>query len=187
MFSKFGLTQNKGVLVARVMKNGPADKAGIRQGDIILKFKDCDIYTVEDLINIINQTQIDTKVKAQIYRNGKIKNIEVLITERKDTAELQRASAKNYVSWRGITVQDPDNFLKQRYNLEKIEGVVVIGIDTNSPAAKAGLHEGDIIDEINRKPIENTDDFKKNTESLEGDILIHSLNLGYVIINEPKK
>ena len=186
LFSKFGLSEGKGVLVARVMNDGPADKAGIRQGDIILTFNNYDIYSVDDLINIISQTEIDTTVNVQIYRNGKTQNIEVIVGERKDTETTQTTGLKTHTSWRGITVQEPDNFLKQRYNLKNIEGVVVIQVAQNSPASEAGLQEGDVVDEINRKSITNIGDFKSATKSLEGDILIHTLHLGYVIINEPE-
>ncbi|MDX9702543.1 MAG: trypsin-like peptidase domain-containing protein [Candidatus Auribacterota bacterium] len=187
LLRKFGVADKRGVLVARVMPDGPADRAGIKRGDIIVQFGDHKILAPDDLIRIVGHTNIDKEVMVQIYRNGQPLTLPVTVAERGTTGkQIVTAMTPESATWRGITVQNNNSEIRQRFQLEDIEGVVVTDVDAESPAGLTKIHPGDMIDEIDRKPVKNIDDFKTITDNLSGDILIHTFNIGYIVVKEPK-
>ena len=97
---------------------------------------------------------------------------------------IEQESEKKIVTWRGIAVCELTIALQDRYEIEDVDGVVVIGVESNSPGAFAKVAEGDIIDEVNRERVDDMDDFIKKIENAEGNILVHTYNQGYVIIRD---
>ncbi len=188
LLRNFGLKRKQGILVAEVLPGAPAQKAGIQRRDIITKYDGILIKTVDDLIQLINNTPVGESVEIELIRNGKKKTVTAIIGDRE---QPQSASEPEYietpVSWRGMVMQNITDDLALRYNLEDVDGVVVVGVEHPSPASFCGIQEGDIIDEINRHPVASLDDVKKVTHDIKGDILLHSFNEGYVIIRDYKK
>lgn len=187
LLQNFGLKEKGGILVAEVFTGGPADKAGIKRRDIIVRYDTTPITSPEDFIAMVGQTPIGQKVELEVIRNGKKEILTAVIGERASPKSVAVAQPEKPVSWRGILVEDLTDDIRTHYNLENAQGVIVVGVEPTSPANIVQIREGDVIDEINRVPIKNRADFVSVTRSLKGDVLIHSLNQGYVIIRDEQR
>ena len=161
----FGLEDDKGVLVSAVTPNDPADKAGIKAGDIIVEFNGKPIEELGSLPRTVAVTPKGTRVKVKLLRDGKLVTLSVTVGERKEDA-LARVQDKESVSEDklGISVQMITPEIAGQLGLddaEDAEGVVVSSVKGSSAAAKAGLKQGDILREINRAKVRNLDDYKE--------------------------
>jgi len=167
----FGLTNSKGVLISDVVKGGPAEKAGLLRGDVILKFDNKEIESAHTLSQLVAATAPDTTVKIDLLRNGKEETISVKIGTMQE--EGQKAISPQEKSDWGMMVQELTPQLAQQLGLESgTTGVVISDVNEGSPAAEAGLRPGDLITEVNRTAIRNMNDYQqalnkvKNGENL---------------------
>jgi len=154
----FGLEQKTGALVADIEADGPADKAGIKKGDIILKFDGKEIGEMSDLPLIVAQTEIGKKIKVAILRNGKDIKKEVTVGELKEDMEQAFAGEEGRKDV-GMEVSNLNRELARKYGISETRGVLVTYVEGNSPADEAGIREGDVILEINREPVDNVDEY----------------------------
>ncbi len=157
----------KGVLVSQVQKDGPAAKAGIKPGDIIIAVNGKEVEDINDLQKLIMRNPPGTKITVTVIRNGKKKDIEVITTsweEEEDvTGNMQELEAKY-----GLIVKDITPELVERYKIPKVPyGVLVYGVKYGSPADQAGLRSGDIILTVNKKPVKSSEDFWKIIKKAE--------------------
>lgn len=157
----------KGVLVSQVMKDGPAEKAGIKSGDIIIAVNDKPVSKISQLQKYIMRNPPGTKVKITIIRDGKKKDIYVTTTswdgEDVSTANMQDLEAKY-----GIIVKDITPELVERYRIPKVPyGVFVLGVKYGSIAEEAGIRSGDVILTIDRKPVRSAKEFWKVIKKAE--------------------
>ena len=154
----FGLDKPEGALVAAVEKSGPAGKAGIERGDIIVKFNGRDVHDQHELPTYVAQTPINKTVDVVVLRNGKPKTLQVTIGELK---EQEVASAKGQepgAGW-GMKFGDITPDLEQQFHLTGTKGVVVRGVQPDSPASEAGVQPGDVILEVGSDKINDSKDF----------------------------
>lgn len=158
----FGLKEKKGALVSDVFKGGPAEKAGIQRGDIILEFNGKEIKDFGDLSRIVASTPVGSTVSMKVFRNGKILSLQATIAEMEEPTEVAKAPGRKPL---GITVQNITPEIARSLGLEPGSGVVISGVEPGSPAAKAGIRSGDVIQEINREPIKDADEFNRAIES----------------------
>ncbi|MFC1561144.1 Do family serine endopeptidase, partial [Candidatus Latescibacterota bacterium] len=161
-----GLPSSDGVLVSMIIENSPAEKAGLVHGDVITTLDGAKVKDFNDfLLKIGNHSPGDT-VKLGIIRDKKERTITLTLADRDEFQDV--ASVGGAHSWRGINVIDLDDQMAQQYGLSSIEsGVVIISIDEDSPAAEANLSEGDVIIEIDSKPIKNIQDFERIKNDLK--------------------
>lgn len=153
----FGLEEGKGALIADIEQGGPADKAGIKPGDIIIKFDGKDIKDMTELPLMVAETPVGKKVKLVVVRGGKQKTIPVEIGElQEQQVEKQVEREKEKM---GLTVREITPELANMYGLSDDEGVIITFVEPGSPADEAGLRKGDIIKEINRKSITSLDEY----------------------------
>ena len=157
----FGLKEKKGALVSQVVSGGPAEKAGIEQGDIILQFDGKEVSDAKDLPLMVASTPVAQTVTLKILRNGKIIDSQVKIGELEEKVAVAKAPCHKSL---GITVQNLTPEIAKGLGLKKETGVVVTGVEPGSPAANAGIQTGDIIREVNRKPIKDVEDFVQKIE-----------------------
>ena len=154
----FNLPKPEGALVANVEKEGPALKAGILRGDIIDKFNGTPVQDEHQLPELVAATPIGDTVPVEVIRNGKRQTIQVKVAELK---EQQLASAKSEEpgsNW-GLQVQSITPEIANQLNLSSSKGVVVRGVTPDSPAADAGIQQGDVVLEVNHAKVGGVDDF----------------------------
>jgi serine protease Do len=153
----FGLKETKGVLISDVTEGSPAAKAGLKRGDVVKGFDGHEVENAHTLSRLVAATQPNSKAKVDIIRGGKEKTIEITIgtMPQEGAGELpEKASA-----W-GLTVQEITPDLAQQLGLSPEEqGVLISGVQPGSPAAEAGLHQGDVVKEVNHQGIHNLNDY----------------------------
>ncbi|MCC6128578.1 MAG: Do family serine endopeptidase [Acidobacteria bacterium] len=165
----FGLKSAEGVIVQSVEKGMPADKAGLKHGDVILKVDNQLIKTNRDLIDYVSSKAPGSKVVITFLRDGKEKSATASLEtrnvegERPEVEESEKESKETI----GITIQNLTPALKRTYNLDKsaTRGVVISGVRAVSPAADANLTEGDVILEVNGVEIASVDDYQREMKA----------------------
>jgi serine protease Do len=158
----FGLKEKKGALVAQVFSGSPAEKAGIEQGDVIVGFDGKEIADSKDLPRIVASTPVGKAVTIKLSRNGKVLDRQVKVGEMEEKAEVAKTPSTKKTL--GITVQNLTPEIAKGLGLKKDTGVVVTGVEPGSPAADAGIRTGDVIQEVNRNPVKDAQDFVQKIE-----------------------
>ncbi|MGA1842027.1 MAG: DegQ family serine endoprotease [bacterium] len=172
----FGLKENKGALVAEVVEGGPAEKAGVKSGDVIMSFKGKEIREYTDLSRYAGLTRPGTKVEMELIRDGENMKITVKLGEFEESGKGSLAAKEE--SELGMTLQDISPELAKHFDLTNTEGVLVTDVKQNSPADKAGVQRGDVILEVNRKKIMDTEDFKKAVKASKKGTVLLLINRG---------
>ena len=158
---QFGLSGPGGALVSEVSPDSPASKAGLKRGDVILKVNGQPVNSANDLRLRISQTPPGTDVKLQVSRESKLLDVTVDLGEFPEKEANATPGESNGGGLQGVNVQDLTPDLAQQLNLPAgIHGVVVSDVDPASPAA-AELQRGDVIQEVNHKPISNVEQYKQ--------------------------
>ncbi|MDD3806774.1 MAG: PDZ domain-containing protein, partial [Candidatus Marinimicrobia bacterium] len=167
-----GLNEVVGALIADVVKDTPADKAGLKTGDLVLKVNEKKIHTSAELRNTISACRPNEKVTLTILRNGKEKNIDVVLTELPEDLD-QSAQSEKPVEGPGFTVQDLDKNLATQFGLKNESGVVITEVKPNSEASKKGLRPGDIILSVGNQEVSTVKEFNKEFEKYKkGDTVL---------------
>jgi serine protease Do len=147
-----------GALVANVSKDGPAEKSGVKVGDVIVEFDGKEIKDSGDLPIIVARTAVDKKVRMKVLRDKKEVFLNVAVGELKDEEVVATAPEKGEL---GLTVQRLTPQMAESLGLEKSDGVVVTAVEPGSAAEEAGLRRGDVIVEVDRKAVRGVDEYKK--------------------------
>jgi serine protease Do len=186
---KLGLKDEKGALVADVSSGGPADKAGIQRGDVIVVFNGKQVKESADLPYIVGSTPVGKTVPVEVIRKGQMKTFQVKIGELKEEKEAEAVTeAKPSL---GMTVEQITPELAKDYGLSETRGLVVVDVGNNSPAEDAGLKEGDIILEVDQKRITDLGEFNRKMESYKpGDTILFLVKrptaTAYLTLKVPK-
>jgi serine protease Do len=170
----FGLDKAKGAVVARILENSPAEKAGLKQGDIILKFDNKEIRKSKDLPLMVGSTNVNTTVKIELLRDKRVITKFIRIEELPDDNMIasmkENTIDKTIVS--GLTVSDINESMKKNLN---IYGGVKVDKISADQLNNSKIKVNDIITHINNKPIYNTNDFKKEISGLSKNTLANLL------------
>jgi len=154
---QFGLSEPKGVLVSQVNKGSAAEKAGIKNGDVIVRYDGSDITDVQQLRNLVANTLPGTRVKLEILRNGKTEPITATVgTLSEETAAASETGA-TLLTKLGLSVQTLTPDLAKQLNVAAKQGVVITDVNESSLASVAGLEKGDVIVEADRQPVADVD------------------------------
>jgi serine protease Do len=181
---KFGLKNEKGALVGDVAKGSPAEKAGIRRGDIILEFNGRKVTDVGTLRNMVAQSKVGSELELRILRGSREYVLKVVIVELpKDVIEAAPGDApeeSGFEGLSGLTVMDLSREIARQLGLGKDEkGVVVVRVETAGQAEEAGIRKGDVIQEIDRKRIESLGDYNRVISGIrQGDAVLLFVNRG---------
>jgi serine protease Do len=164
-----GIEGRKGILVGQVVEDSPAGEAGLEVGDVITEFNGVEVTEVNKFRWIVADTPVGEEVEVAILRDGRKKNVDLVLTERPD-AEVAQAveEAVEEERWLGVEVSGVRSSEAQHMGIDpEEEGVVVIDIEPGSPAQEAGFRPGDIIVEIDNKDIEDLRDYQSARDSLK--------------------
>lgn len=166
----FGMDKPRGALVAKVLPESPAAKAGFQAGDIIIEFNGHAINRSAELPPVVGLTPVDSTVVAQVMRNGKKVDLNVTIAELPTDAEVKatlKNNGKTVVNkLLGLAVRNIEE--KEREALDIPEnGVLISDVIEDSPAFDAELRKGDVIMMLNREDVKDVTHFKKLAEDIE--------------------
>ncbi len=162
------LTSEGGALVADVLNESPAFKAGIRRGDVITRFDAKPVKENDDLPLMVARTPIGKQVDIDIVRQGKEKSIPVKIEELKEEKESEPEVVEvAEESKLGLSVQDITPDIAKSLGLEESSGILVSNVVAESAAEKAGLKRGDIVLEVDSKAVTTTKEFKELTKDVQ--------------------
>ncbi|MFY9944155.1 MAG: Do family serine endopeptidase [Desulfobacterales bacterium] len=161
----YGVGDRKGVLVTEVFPGDPADKGGIRAGDIILAVKDQPVATSRDLTRLIADLSVGQTVGVKILREGREKSLRVKIARREEGKLAARENGAPQegggADELGIRVGEITPEIAHQLNLENPQGVVVMGVESDSRGEAAGVRMGDIIKEINHQTVGTLADYNR--------------------------
>ena len=165
--SEFGLKERKGALIGSVSKGGPAAKAGIEPGDIILEFNGKPVKNRDELVAIVTGTRPGAAVPVKVLRDKKDKTLTLTVDELNLDEEGNRANPRE-------TSNEPDEEPSQGFGITLTtltpdvarrlrvpadgDGVLVSDVEQGSPAFKAGISRGDVILQVNRRPVRSAQD-----------------------------
>lgn len=159
-----GLKEPRGVVIVRVLPNSPAEKAGLQSQDVIIEFNGIPIRSIAHLQSLVGRTPPGTIVPIKIIRGGKEMVVQVQVGER--TPEVVAEAARE-TEWRGMTVGELTDELRRQMDIPAdVKGVVVLAVEPGSPAAKAGIRQGDIITVIANQRINSVADFVRVTQNI---------------------
>lgn len=172
----FKLEEARGALVAQVTPDSPAEKAGVRDGDVIVEFDGQAIRDSRQLKNIVGQTKPNAKVPLTVMRDGRTRELTATLKELPGDQQLAgRSGETSHDTERlaGVAVTDLDGAARRQLELPKsVNGALVTAVEPDSPAAKAGLREGDVILEIDREEVTSAADAVKLADRSEGDQIL---------------
>ncbi len=154
----FGLASEEGVLVAKVLPDSPAQKGGMKDGDVIVAFEGQPIKDIRAFLKGVAGAKVGQKLPVEVIRDRKKATLSVEIGER--PSDLQSWKERAEGSWRGMEVEN------------KEEGVIVTHVEPGSSADETGIQPGDLILEVNRRPVRSVKEFAALTGKIQGDALL---------------
>jgi len=147
----------RGALVADLVKGGPAERAGVKTGDVIIEFDRRPIKESADLPQQVARVAPGAAVPIKVIRDGKETTLSLTVGEMKDT-EVAATVEEGEL---GLTVQPLTPQLAENLGLERTDGLVISAVKPGSAADEAGLRSGDIVVEINRQPVKSLADYNR--------------------------
>jgi len=177
---QFGLSEPGGALIAEVSPDTPASRAGLKRGDIILRVNGEPVSSANDLRLRISQTAPGTNVKLAISRDGKPQDISITLGEYRDEKEASAGPGESSEgTLQGLHVQELTPDIVQQLNLPAgTHGVVISDIDPVSSASSADLQRGDVIQEVNRKPVSSIEQYKQALAGADNKPVLLLVNRG---------
>jgi len=188
----FGMSEPKGALVGQVNPDTPAAKAGIHRGDIIIEFNDHPIREMNELPRMVAETAPGSKASLKVLREGKEKTLNLTVVELTDERQAQTkeegAAEKTPL---GLEVQNLTPTLAQQFRLRDNQGVVVVQVESGSPAADAGIRPGDLILEVNGAVVGSVKEYGEAVAKVKKDSVARFLikrlgNTLYLTVENPK-
>jgi len=158
----FNAPPEKGALVGNVQPNSPGSKAGLQRGDVITELDGKPISGANDLRLKIGAMGPGTTVHLKLLRNGQPREVTLTLGESPTARSAANAGGQAQTStMRGVQVDELTPDIRQQLGLNSdVQGVVVAEVADNSPAADAGLQRGDVIEQINRQPVNSVPDYQ---------------------------
>ncbi len=173
-----GLGKARGALVGGVSDGGPAAKAEIKAGDVVVKFDGKDVKEMRDLPRIVADTQVGKEVDVVVIRKGKEESLRITIARMPEdekqaaAADPKPDAAPKATTQRslGLELSGITDDLRKRFKLkDSVKGVVIVNVDRNSPAADKGLKPGYVVVEVGQEAVMSPTDVQRRVEALKKD------------------
>ena len=156
--NSLGIEKSAGALVSTVANGSPAEKAGIKVGDVIVEYNGKPIQHSSELPILVARTDVGKNVPLKVFRGKDMLTLSVTVGELKEEEVVASGSTKNDF---GLTVEPLPPEIARSLGLEDSRGVIITSVDPSGPGATAGFRRGDVILEIDRKPIRGLSDYEK--------------------------
>ncbi len=178
--TSFSMKDSKGALVSDVKEDSPADQAGLKQGDVIIEYQGILIEDGVALQRMVTRTPVGSKVPVKVMRDGRARDLTVRIGEQPELEKFAKKveSGEHDYALAGLSVEDLNQNTARELGIKgKAQGVVVTSVDPDSGAERAGLVPGDVIQEVNRRPVKSVKEFEKVSSDLKkGDSILILVN-----------
>ncbi len=158
------LQNSAGALVAQVMSDSPASKAGLKSGDVITAYNGHAIRSANDLPPIVAATPVGQIATLEVLRDSKPLTLSVQVAAMPETQELAAMTNPGRAAL-GLSVQPLTPALAKQSGVSATSGLLVTGVQDGSPAAEAGLQPGDVIRDVNRQPVKTVADLRRALEN----------------------
>jgi serine protease Do len=169
--ASFGMKNEKGALISEVVKDSPAEKGGLKAGDIILEFDGKTIKDMHDLPRIAAVTPVGKRASVKVLRSGKTLEKTVVIERMADGGESTQKDALAQARF-GLVVADITKDIAARLRIQETGGVVVVEVRPGSAAEEAGISVGDVIKQINTTPVKNSKEYTKLVSALKKGVTV---------------
>jgi len=172
---QFKVPDVSGVLVNQVEPDGPADRAGLKQGDVIRTLNGQSVDGVARFRAMVAGMKPGTEVTLGILRDGKAETLKITLGEQPSAVAALGGEGRGATegTLRGIAVQNLTPSIREQLGLPaSVRGVVISDLDSESPAARAGLQPGDVIQSINREPVTSAAEFNRWAARATGEVLL---------------
>ena len=156
----FGLNNENGALVSGIIPESPAEKGGLKAGDIIVEFDGKKIQEMNDLSRFVAATSVGKKVTIKIMRIGKEESVHVVIDRLNESGGNDEPGESVHDNW-GLTVMELNKEMADRFRIKEATGVIVTELKPDGVAQEAGIAEGDIIKEIDGRKIITLKDYEE--------------------------
>jgi len=174
MADSLGLKSTKGALIADVVKDSPAEKGGLKPGDVVVALNGKPVSDNSQLTRDVGVIPPGSTVKLDIIREGKQRTVEVKLAERPDEKEQggrapsKGGQEKEQGDLLGLSVQDVTPQLARQSQVDPAtKGAVVVDVAPDSPAADAGLEPGDVVLEVNRRAVASAAEYKNAVKAVK--------------------
>jgi len=157
----------RGVFVDQVEDGTPADKGGLQPGDVIIEFEGTKISNVPQFRSVVASKRAGEKVEVVILRDGREKHLKFELGDRMEFTRQESTPSQPSEAWLGIHVESVNTQRARAWNISEEEGALVVDIDSGS-ASEDKLQVGDVIIEIDRRPVKDVKDFRNIAADLKG-------------------
>ena len=163
-----------GALIADVVKDSPAEDAGMQEGDVIVEFNGRPIANTANLKNVVSLTAPESTNRVKVIRNGSPKTVKVTLQELPENPQQYAIRQRNESNEFGLELKKITDSLKEKYQIEEEEALVVTRIDPNGEAYGKGIREGDIIKRIGTERVRSLKDYNRLLEKakVKGTVLV---------------
>ncbi len=185
----FKIPNNSGVVITKVDPNTPAEKGGLKEGDVVTQVNGDTVIDTQSLRNQIASMSPGSNVKLHVYRNGSPSDLSITLGERPANLDARNShqgrgndqGGGQQSGLEGVSVEDLSPDVARQLNLQQnATGVVVTDVEESSAAADAGLQRGDVIEQVNRQPVKSAADFERMVRAGKGGTTLLLVNRGGV-------
>ena len=163
----FDIDTRNGALITDVVEDSPAENAGIQEGDVIVAFNGKTIANPANLKNVVSLTAPESTNKVELVRDGKTKVMDVVLEELPDSPKKFATKKTNSKKSFGLELRKINKSIKNKYDIDDDDVLVVTGIDINGEAYAEGIREGDIIKNVGTRRVKTVKEFNKLIEKAE--------------------
>ncbi len=165
-----GLSATEGVLVATVEPDTPAEKGGLKVGDVIIRLAGEKIKTVKQFRMLVASHAPGEKLKMTVIRDGKKKELSFTLSDRAQYLKLAtgESEGEETQAWMGMEVASVKSYVARSMGIKEKTGAVVIGVEDGSPAEEKGIRPGDVILQVGHYQIEDLEDYQQAVQQLKG-------------------